>query len=176
MSTSPDPAPYIKAATALLKQIVADGEARLSAQLTAGLAADQRALILAGFLVPTITALVGASVALFLQAQPQYFLAWLSIMGAGGLFVSLSLVAYTARPVDWSFPGIMPGAWVRDIADEKPEHESWAELAADADRRARENAAVLARNGKFVRAALGIAATTLALGGGAVMWFFTCGH
>jgi hypothetical protein len=174
--TSPDS--YIHADPTLLKEIIADGEARLAAQLTTSLAADQRALLLAGFLVPTIVALGGAAAALFLQTPPNSSLAWIALVASAGLFISLALLIYAARPIDWHLPGVMPGAWIGDIEAQRPDIECLAELAADAHDRASYNAGVMGGNGKRVNLALWIAAGTLALCGLtiAVLFGLGCGR
>src|SRR5688572_13603522 len=92
----------------LLQDIVRSAEIRLQAQLTPSVAADQRALVLAGRLVPTIAALVGAATALMLATPPQSFIAGVAFLSAAGLFVSLILTIVAGRPAKWNYPGTRP--------------------------------------------------------------------
>lgn len=165
MSDEIDPTPYKTADESLLREIIASAEVRLQSQLTASLAADQRALVLSGFLVPTIAALVGGAAALFLQKPSEDFLGLVALLSALGLFVSLSLTIYAARPVPWCFPGTQPSSWLGDIESRKSESVWLGELAEDADRKANENSDLMAANARCVRWALYIVAAVLLIAG-----------
>lgn len=175
MSIETEPSSYATNDTTLLREVVASAETRLEAQLTASLAADQRALVLAGFLVAVIAALVSGAAALLLQTPPQRYLGFLAMFAAGGLFVSLALTVYTARPVKWGYPGTRPRAWIKDIIGQKDEHVRLAELAADAEQRARDNARLMATHGWCLIAALMIALLTILTSAAAMLRFFWCG-
>lgn len=174
MSRDTAPSSYLTDDLDLLREIVASADVRLQAQLTASLAADQRALVLAGFLVAVIAALVSGAVALFLQVPRQGYLAWAAIGTALGLFVSLLLTVYAARPVSWGYPGTRPQAWLRDIVSKKDAASRLSELAADYERRGRDNAALMARHGQCILAALIVAAVSILLGGATLVYFFWC--
>ncbi len=161
MSAETEPASYKTTNIALLREIVASGEARLQAQLTVSLAADQRALVLAGFFSASIVALVSGAVALFLGESPQVFLGSIAFASAATLLWSLGFVIYSARPTKWGYPGTRPKAWVKDIASKKVEATRLAERLADIERNAALNAEILDANGKLVSGALVVAATAL---------------
>lgn len=174
MTVETESSSYASDDTALLREIVASAEARLQAQLTASLAADQRALVLAGFLVAVIAALISGATALLLQTPPQRFLGYVAMAASLGLFVSLALTVYTARPVKWAFPGTRPRAWIKDLASDKTEPKRLAELAADAEKKAAENAAITDWHGRCLIAALLVAAATVFIAGVATFGFFAC--
>src|SRR5687768_8821988 len=108
MPVETEPASYKSEDIKLLREIVTFAETRLQAQLTAALAADQRALVLAGFLSTAIVALVGGSVALWLSEPRQSFLAVTALSCAFGFLVALALTIYAARPTKWKYPGTLP--------------------------------------------------------------------
>ena len=174
MSAETEPASYKSTDVVLLREIVTSAEARLQAQLTASLAADQRALVLAGFLLAVIVALGGAAAALLLKDPKQLFLGYTAFGCAVGLLVALSLTVYAARPVDWSYPATRPGAWIKDIAAKKAEKIRLAEMAADAHLKIDDNATLMRSNGKCVNVALWIAIGTLVIGAILAACFFAC--
>lgn len=169
--SAPDPAPYATADTTLLKEIVTLGEARLQAQLTVAIAADQRAMVLCGLLVPTIAALIAGGVALFLATGGDVTVARLAFVAAIGLFVSLVLAIIAAQPSGWYLPGYKPSAFISDIASGKDERMRWAEMAASIDQSASDNSRHLDRGGKLIMAALIVAALTLLICGGYLIWY-----
>jgi hypothetical protein len=171
MSVETNETSYNSQDIALLREVVDSAEGRLQAQLTSALAADQRALVLAGFLSAAIVALVGGGVALLLAEPAQIFLALTALVCAAGFIVALSLTIYAARPVAWSYPGTRPGAWIRDIATKKVESERLAELCADLHRKVSDNADLMQSNGQIIRAALLFTLGSLIVGALALAWF-----
>ena len=158
----------------LLREIVDTGEARLQAQLTTALASDQRNLVLAGFLSATIVALVGGAIALFLQTPPLVFLGWDALFVAAGLAIGLFLLVWAARPVDWHYPGTRPRDWISDVATKREMHEVLADRAADIERKAGLNAAILSSHAKLLNAGLLVAALSITIGGIGLGAYFLC--
>ncbi len=172
MSVETETASYKSTDTALLREVVESAELRLQSQLTAALAADQRALVLAGFLSAVIVALASGAAALLLAHPRQDFLAVTALICATGFLIALALTVYAARPVAWNYPGTRPGAWKRDIASKKDEATRLADLAEDLHRKTGENKDIMGKNGRLVLAALCIVAVSLLIGGLAMICFF----
>jgi hypothetical protein len=149
----------------LLKEIVALSEKRLEAQLSAALAADQRALVFAGFLVTSIIALLGGGTALLLKAPADLFLGWTALVTAAVLAASLGLTVFSARPVTWAYPGTSPEIWKGDIAGKKGEAARLAERAADCENKIVENERHMSTNGRRLSRALALTAISLCIGG-----------
>jgi hypothetical protein len=171
MSVETDPNSYKSKDVELLRGIVASAEKRLEAQLTAALAADQRALVLAGFLITVIVALIGASAALLLTGHGHLGLATTALVCAVLFLVALGLTVFAARPAEWNYPGTRPELWRKDIAAKKDEDLRLAELCADLQRKIGENAGLMSRNGALIVMALSIVGMALLIGGLAVASF-----
>jgi len=167
-----DPASYSSASDTLLRDIIKLGETRLQSQLTVAIAADQRALVLSGFLVPTIGALIAAAAALMLATPMRYDLGVVAFLGAGGLLISLALAIVAARPVGWHFPGIRPGNWVKDLAESNSDpHGTLAAIAAGLEKQAEANSKLLSVNGWLIRCSLIMAGITLLGCGSYLVWY-----
>ena len=156
----------------LLRDVAQSADARLQAQLTSALAADQRALVLAGFLVAAAVALVGGAVALRLSNPPQEYLSDVALSCAFGFLVGLALCVFAARPTDWGYPGTRPEAWIKDITAQKAEEDRLAELCADMQRKIGDNAELMKWDGRLIIAAASMAGLSLTLSGLALVCFF----
>lgn len=109
---SMDTNPYESADEALLDEVIRQAEARLSAQLTCALAADQRAVNFASILASLAVALFAAAINIADSQQPMAIVAVivsLLIAGASGLII------WGARPVYFHFVGNNPASFIEDI-------------------------------------------------------------
>ncbi|KQW27656.1 hypothetical protein ASE36_18920 [Rhizobium sp. Root274] len=75
----------------VLQEILREAESRLSAQLTAAIAADTRAMTFLGFISAVAVATIGAALAIHQSAAPE--LAYLGLFIGGGDRVPLRGVA-----------------------------------------------------------------------------------
>lgn len=98
--------PYAAAKTDKLDEIIRLAESRLAAQLTLGVAADQRAMTLASFLVAVDAALITAWAALPAGAGAL----WPIITLVCGFAVAAGFAVWSALPVAWEAPGSEPEA------------------------------------------------------------------
>lgn len=163
---------YENADPELLRYAVGAAEARVGAQLSAGLAADQRALVFAGFLVAGIVAAGGGIAALLSAAAPDIALLVVGGLVAIMLLAALALAIYSARPVGWWLVGHDPADWQEDIANGMPLEKTLPELAEVLDRRVKENRAELKRNSRCLLWAGWMAFAALVAG---IMGFVTIG-
>jgi hypothetical protein len=96
----------------VLAEIVREGELQVQAQLQTSLAADSRALTIAGACLTAATALLGAAAALSKAAPPDHPLMIVAAMLGLFLLLSAGLAIHSARPVAFDFPGNDPAQWV----------------------------------------------------------------
>src|SRR5690349_14437029 len=94
-----------------VKEIIREAEAYMSAQLTAGIAIDQKATTLAGSLATIVVAVIGIAIVALSADKPSYILAWASVSCSIVFFVSLILAVTTARPINFEYVGNTPSAW-----------------------------------------------------------------
>jgi hypothetical protein len=110
MSKSDKDIDWLSVDEAVCREILAQGEKRLASQLSIALASDTRALTSAGIFFGVAVALCGFA----LNDIVNNKIAPLSVsaLTAGALlFVSVWLLAYAARPVDFYVPGNEPKNW-----------------------------------------------------------------
>ncbi|WP_459661751.1 hypothetical protein [Novosphingobium sp. 11B] len=162
--------PLLKASEHQIKQILAHAEMFLAAQLQTGLAADQRALVLSGFLATAVVALVGAAGAVMLNEA--HFLGYVALLTAAGLAVSLSLAIKAARPIDFYFAGNRPCAWEGDLRSGLSEVESLASQALHYDEMIMQNRDALDDNCKMLDRAMTAAFVSIVGGGAAFIAYF----
>ncbi|MER9006101.1 MULTISPECIES: hypothetical protein [unclassified Mesorhizobium] len=127
----------------------------LSTQLTTGIAADQRATSAAATFSGFSGAILAASVGYY-AAKPDLplLLAGLAIGIAFGIAAGCSF--YSARPVDFNYPGNEPEKWYGSLSD--PLHESIGIEAQNYSAGIAENAIILAGNAKWLTIAFWAAA------------------
>jgi hypothetical protein len=101
----------------VLGEVVREGELKLQSQLQASLAADSRALSLAGFSLTGSTALLGAAAALSHDNAPDFPIIYIATGFGVALLVSGGLAVLSARPVKFYFPGNEPKNWVPEEWD-----------------------------------------------------------
>jgi hypothetical protein len=99
----------------MARQIKAQGEVFLQAQLQSAIASDQRATTMAGICVTLATAVVAGGIAYWDKAQAGPVLA-ASFGAALMLIIAAGFAGWSARPVDFFFPGNQPSKWyeIRD--------------------------------------------------------------
>lgn len=97
--------------TELVTEAIREGEIRVQAQLAAAIAADQRALTLAGFQIGAATAAMAGSAAL-LVAGRDFIIAGCAIAFSAGLIIAAWLAVSTVRPSGFFFPGNDPENWL----------------------------------------------------------------
>lgn len=116
---------YSAAPVEVLGEIIREAEARLQAQLTAAVAADQRAMTFAGLMLAAAAAMIGA----VLGASPDATITVPIFATALGLFGSSILAAIGARPVQWDFVGNSPRSWVSSVANGQSLQAGLADMA-----------------------------------------------
>lgn len=94
----------------MARQILAQGEAALQAQLQLAIASDQRATTAASIFVSMATAVAAAFIAFWDNTQDSSAL-WGGLTGAAFLLVGGALAAFAARPTDFFIPGNHPRQW-----------------------------------------------------------------
>lgn len=157
------PSRYTTGDEEVLVEIQEAAERRLDAQLTTALAADQRALVFAGFAAAAAAALGGTAASLLAGPGGNALLGWLALAAAVGMTMPMAVAIYAARPRQWWLPGGRPDNWTEDIATAKPRVERLQELAADYDDRIVHNDAIMADNARWLRRAIVLAFATLIL-------------
>lgn len=159
-----DIAGVLKTAEAsVLNEILREAEARLGAQLSAAIAADQRAMTFLGFLLTLVAFLVGASIAAATANTPAPSIAILAAFGAAGFMVA-GLFAYGAtRPIDFEFVGNDPESWLTDVKEKTSLHDALAEQSAHYDGMLKANRAAMAASSKALRTASIVAGLTVAV-------------
>jgi hypothetical protein len=163
--------PFAAATKGQLQQMLAQAETYLNAQLQIGTAADQRALVFAGFIAAIVVAAGGGASALLL-AGDSLFLGYLGFATVAGLLVSLACAVHAARPVSFEYPGNSPAEWAQDISTGKSLLDSMREQAAHYATMIETNNRTLESNCIWLRRSQMIALWVLTLGGAACLAFF----
>jgi hypothetical protein len=158
--------PYAAAPEDRLKKIVSLAESRLAAQLTLGIAADQRAMTFASFLATLEAAAIAALVAL--PSSPAGKGALIAIVGGFG--VATLLAVLSAQPVAWDIPGYRPNSWLRDIASSDTDHDERAAMAGHYDEMIVDNDETMKSNALMLRLSLWLVVVTLAAAAVAAVW------
>lgn len=102
--------PYTAASPEKLAEIIRLAEARLAAQLTLGVAADQRAMTLASFLIAADAAILAVT-----STSASATMVPLMVL-LGGFALAAGLAVWSALPVAWEAPGGEPCNWLTDLA------------------------------------------------------------
>jgi hypothetical protein len=151
--------PYVAASPAKLAEILRLAEARLSAQLTLGVAADQRAMTMASFLAALDAGVIAVWTALKLAHSIP-----IALM-VTGFAISALLAAWSAQPVHWCVVGNEPKNWIDDIAEGDTLHNGYAAMAEHYDSMIAKNDSAIADNARLMRAAFFVMIATLILSG-----------
>jgi hypothetical protein len=148
---------------AVLEEILREAEARLSAQLIAAIAADQRAMTFLGFLGAITVFLLGAAIAALTAQSPSTSIAAVAALGAVG-FVGASCLAYQAwKPIDFEFVGNDPSSWLGDIAGGVKLAAAKAEQCAFYDAMLKDNRKAMERSGRWLTRSVWTAAATVGI-------------
>jgi hypothetical protein len=147
----------------IARLILEQGERHLSAQLSSGLASDQRSMTAAAILIGFAAALAGAGIA----ASNDTSILVASLVGGVVMLVGAGMCAYAARPTNFYFPGNHPNRWwpvanetVSTLIGGETENYQWM---------ISENEKVLSRNGKWLER--GLILSSLAPVIGVLVWF-----
>lgn len=154
-----------------LQEILRETEAYLSAQLTAAIAADQRAYTFAGTVTAASVLLVGAAYAVTTSGHPSGWLAILASGVAACLFVSAWLAVVSARSIGFEFAGNQPCQWIADIESKKSLLHALAEQCAHYDGMIEANRAAMEGNGRLFNWAVNIALASVGFGGLFFIWW-----
>lgn len=149
----------------MLQELTREAEVYLAAQLTAALAADQRAYTFAGTITAASVLLVGAAYALATAPNTNHWLIWVSVGVAAGLFVAAWIAVTSARSVDFEFSGNQPSSWLADIEAGKSLAHALAEQCAHYDVMAGANRKTMEHNGWMFNWAVNLALTSVGIGG-----------
>lgn len=146
---------YESASAEMLAEIVREAESLLDNQLTAAIAADQRALTFAGLLVAAIGAMLGAVASLGGKVS-------LSIVAVASILsMAAALALWSARPTAWKFRGNAPSQWERDVIGQLKLHVSMAEMAANYEVACVQNERAIDRAARAMRGSLILTAMAL---------------
>lgn len=146
-------------------RLAAAADVRLQGQLAAAVAADQRALVFAGFLVAASAALGGAAATVLTGTTIDHYLGNVSFMAACGMLLAMACALIAARPSRWYFAGVKPSDWRADILSAKPEITQVEEFLADLDRRIANNDRTMKINGGWITASAATSMATLIIAG-----------
>lgn len=155
--SSPD---YSAASEKMLAEIIRQAEARLQAQLTAAIAADQRAMTFAGLMVAASAAIIGAALGLSRDAD----VALPTIATSFFLFAAAVLAVIAARPIDWDFTGNTPSSWVRSISNGQTLREALADTADFYAEMIAENDLAIAKAAFWIKLSMASALVALLMG------------
>jgi hypothetical protein len=148
-----------------LRRLAAAADVYLQGQLAAAVAADQRALVFAGFLAAATAALGGAAANVLINNSADHFVGRLAMCAAAGLLVAMLCAIVAARPTHWFFPGSHPKDWQEDFVMNKPEIGQLQELLVDYDERIDRNHTTMRINGRWITASAMIGMLTLFVAG-----------
>ena len=152
--------PFEPSSPEMLAEIIRQAEARLNAQLTAGVAADQRAMTFASLLLAAAAVLLGAALAATLSPPRLIMLVAVGI----GFVIAAAMAIWTAQPSDWDYVGNAPSEWFCDIDTGKALHSAMAETAMWYDEMIAGNETVVASAAVVMRRAVWLAILTTGLG------------
>jgi hypothetical protein len=145
---------------ALVEEIISEARIRLQAQLTAGIAADQRAMTFSGLLFAGVAVLVGLAFSKDYQTGHTLEL----LLVAGGFLVAAALACWSARPVPWHQAGYAPSSYSEDIELGRNFAQTRSETAANYEQLLEDNEKTLQRNAKFMKASMLVAVVSAAAG------------
>jgi hypothetical protein len=152
------PSPYSAASPDKLDEIMRLAELRLAAQLTLGVAADQRAMTMAAILAAVDAALLSAWAALETGAS------WTLPILILGFAVAAALTAWSALPRAWEVAGNEPRKWLSDIPSGDSLHNGKAAMVGHYDDMLADNERQLTASANGVRAAFVVVILALLVG------------
>jgi hypothetical protein len=152
-----------KAEEKTLQEILRQAGSYLSAQLTAGIAADQRALAFIG-VIATASALVAAASIAVMQTGSDLWLAYIGVVVTIGFLVAMRFAMRSAMPTKFWYVGNSPDQWLSDVQENKTWTRSCAEQAASYADMIADNSKLLKENSASMRTAIWICWSTLTTG------------
>ena len=148
----------------MLQEIIREAELFLESQLTAGVAADQRAVTFASVLAATAAVLIGGYVAAATSGHPLPGLGWVAIPVAAFLLISTAIATLSCRPTDWRYPGNNPRFWREDATSGTSLHDAMADQAELYAKAIIENRDTLNKNSTLMKWAFRWAGAALVIG------------
>jgi len=162
--TTPSAAPVDWAGTpvAMAQFIVAQGEKYLQAQMQMAVASDQRAMTMAGVFSAIATATIAGAIAYWDKSASAPILAG-GLSGGLCMLLGAAICLWSARQVDFYYPGNEPAHWYASRKDSLP--QSLGGEAENYQGHIVANAIVLERCGKTLGAgaAISVAAPLVAV-------------
>lgn len=153
-----------------LREIIREAEAYLSDQFKAALAADSRAMSLAGILAAISTFLVGSSASLAAAKVHIWPFVWPVGVIVFFLLISLCFAVRAAWPVSFEYCGNDPKYWVPDFNKKKSLVESLVGQAVLYSSNIYDNAGTLSKNQRYLKSALWCAIIGVLFGSVAEAW------
>lgn len=151
---------YQAAASDVLKEILRDAEARLEAQLTTTLGADQRAMTFSGLLIASAGALIGVVLAVPNASAPYWLVAFVS----AALLLAAGLAVYSAQPTRWEYVGNIPSHWLDDISSGRSLEACLAEMLEHYDTMILDNEAEIESAAIWMNRSMFVAVASLVIG------------
>jgi|SRR5579862_494873 len=159
------PNDFSSASKETLTEIIREAESYLAAQLSAGLAANARAMSLTGFLATATAVITGAAVNLLMTATPHTALGVICIGVSIAFLLSTWLAILAASPTRFWYVGNSPARWLQDIKEGKSLENSLSEMASFYSSMIDDNTECMALSNSRLTLAMTIAWTALCVGG-----------
>jgi hypothetical protein len=162
---------FSEADDATIQEIVREAESYLSSQLTASIAADQRAIAFASVLGAATAVVMGTGGTLLLGAVPDIGIGWTCMGVAAALLVAMALANLSAMPANFWYVGNSPTQWIDDVRSKRPLRDSLAEQLVHYSEMIADNDKLMRRNNKQMLGAIWTAWAALTIGGTIVIVF-----
>lgn len=147
-----------------LQEIVREAELFLGAQLSAGLASDQRAMTLAAIIAAVLATLLGGTATVAAASIAVWPHVIVVVIVSISLIIALIFAVLAASPTTFSYAGNSPRLWSTDIGENRALKSSIAGQAALYAQGISQNSAVLSEAQKRVKLALKWAAFSVMAG------------
>jgi hypothetical protein len=154
---------WLKVEEPLLNEIIRQAEARLGAQLTAAVGADQRAYNFTAAMISVTLALGSGAGVAFTNAAP--ILGFAACIAAVVCFLAAGMAYWAGRPQAHYFVGCMPNGWFADIDTGKKYQAALGEVAEHYDEMLQTNDSNMAKAGRQLKNAAILAFTAPLLAG-----------
>ncbi|TGR33015.1 MULTISPECIES: hypothetical protein [unclassified Mesorhizobium] len=148
-----------------LTELIRQAEAHLDTQLTAAIAADQRAYTFAGLAAASGIVLIGGAYNLATSSQPNILLASVATAVAATLVGCAWSAVHSARSIEFGYSGSQPSDWDEDVACSKPWAHSLAEKCEHYNDLINANRRAMNANSQLFNSATELALKSLLLGG-----------
>jgi hypothetical protein len=121
---------FVDADEDTVAEVLREAESYLSAQLTSGIAADQRAMSFISLLAASAAAIAAGGGALLIADSPAFanqIIGWTLLGTAAGLLVAMWYAIRSAMPAEFEFVGNTPAGWLADVRAKQPLKKSLAQ-------------------------------------------------